>query len=129
MKRIYYFLCFAIFFTLIGNGTVVYGQFNNNYWVFGDSVGINWTNPSSPTLFNSKVRGRGSCVSLSDSIGIRIYSHSNYTTALFNQSKTYNRFDVPIPSSDSLYVEGWYHEMLLIPHPGMTLWYIYLLLV
>jgi hypothetical protein len=118
MKRIYYFLCFAIFFTLIGNGTVVYGQFNNNYWVFGDSVGINWTNPSSPTLFNSKVRGRGSCVSLSDSIGIRIYSHSNYTTALFNQSKTYNRFDVPIPSSDSLYVEGWYHEMLLIPHPG-----------
>jgi hypothetical protein len=118
MKRIYYFLCFALFFTLIGNGTVLYAQFNNNYWAFGDSVGINWANPASPTLFNSKVRGRGSCVSLSDSIGIRIYSHSNYTTALFNQSKTYNRFDVPIPSSDSLYVEGWYHEMLLIPHPG-----------
>ncbi|MFN8153580.1 MAG: hypothetical protein U0Y08_04735 [Bacteroidia bacterium] len=86
--------------------------------MFGDSVGINWTNPTTPFFFNSKVRGRGSCVSLSDSTGVRIYSHSNYTTALFNQSKTYNKLNLPIPGSDSLYVEGWYHEMLLIPHPG-----------
>jgi hypothetical protein len=93
-------------------------QFNNNYWLFGDSVGINWTSPSNPSFFNSKVRGRGTSVSIADSSGVLIYSHSNYTTFLFNQSKTYNRFNIPIPGSDSLYVEGWYHEMLLIPHPG-----------
>ncbi len=93
-------------------------QFNNNYWLFGDSAGINWSNPSSPNFFTSKVRGRGTSVSIADSSGVLIYSHSNYTTLIFNQSKTYNRFNIPIPGSDSLYVEGWYHEMLLIPHPG-----------
>ena len=116
MKLNYFILSWSLFSIL--SCTELYAQFNNNYWVFGDSVGINWTNPSSPILFNSKVRGRGSCVSLSDSAGLLIYSHSNYTTALFNQSKTYNRFDETIPGSDSLYVEAWYHEMLLIPHPG-----------
>jgi Secretion system C-terminal sorting domain len=96
---------------------MVQGQFNNNFWLFGDSAGINWTNPANPVLFKSMIRGRGSCVSLSDSTGIRIYSHSNYTTSLFNQSKTYNRYNDPINGSDSLYVEAWYHEMLLIPCP------------
>ena len=112
----YFILSWSLF--IMFSCSELNAQFNNNYWVFGDSVGINWTNPANPTLFSSKVRGRGTCVSLSDSSGIRIYSHSNYTTALFNQSKTYNRFDEPIPGSDSLYVEAWYHEMLLLPHPG-----------
>ncbi len=112
------FFCALMLMTAVFGGGKVYSQFNNNFWVFGDSAGINWTNPTNPTFFKSKVRGRGSCVSLADSIGLLIYSHSNYTTALFNQSKTYNRYNEPIPASDSLYVEGWYHEMVLIPHPG-----------
>ncbi|MBK7964826.1 MAG: hypothetical protein IPK10_05765 [Bacteroidetes bacterium] len=95
-----------------------YSQFNNNLWVFGDSAGINWINPNNPTVFKSKVRGRGSCASLADSNGVLIYSHSNYTTSLLNQSRTYNKYSEVIPGSDSLYVEGWYHEMLLLPHPG-----------
>ena len=97
---------------------MVQGQYNNNFWLFGDSVGINWTNPTSPVLFKSMIKGRGSCVSLSDSSGVIIYSHSNYTTSLFNQSKTYNKYNLPIKNSDSLFVEAWYHEMLLLPLPG-----------
>jgi hypothetical protein len=115
MKKLF---CALMVMTAVFGGGKVHAQFKDNYWVFGDSAGINWSNPSNPTMFKSKVRGRGSCVSLADSSGLLIYSHSNYTTALFNQSQTYNRHNEPIPESDSLYVEAWYHEMVLIPHPG-----------
>jgi hypothetical protein len=116
MKKLF---CALMVMTAVFGGGKVHAQFKDNYWVFGDSAGINWSNPSNPTMFKSKVRGRGSCVSLADSSGLLIYSHSNYTTALFNQSQTYNRHNEPIPESDSLYVEAWYHEMVLIPHPAM----------
>ena len=87
MKRIYYFLCFALFFTLIGNGTSVYGQFNNNYWLFGDSAGINWTNSSNPSFFTTQLKGRGTSVSLSDSTGVLIYSGTGQKPNIIDQEE------------------------------------------
>jgi len=119
MKRLkpnYFIILVSTFIITLNND--VNAQFNNNYWVFGDSVGINWSNPANPLFFNSKLRGRGTAVSLADSSGVLIYSQSDYTNNFLNHSKTYNRYNIPIPGSDSLYVEGWYHEMLLLPHPG-----------
>ncbi len=95
-----------------------HAQFNNDYWLFGDSVGINWANPANPIFFTSMLKGRGTAVSMSDSIGPIIYSQSSYSNQFLNHSKTFNRFNIQVPGSDSVYCEGWYHEMLLIPHPG-----------
>ncbi|HNA59267.1 MAG TPA: hypothetical protein PLJ43_14145, partial [Chitinophagales bacterium] len=64
------------------------------------------------------LKGRGTAVSMSDSIGPIIYSQSSYSNQFLNHSKTFNRFNIQVPGSDSVYCEGWYHEMLLIPHPG-----------
>ena len=96
---------------------MVQGQYNNNFWLFGDSVGINWTNPANPALFKSMIKGRGTSASLSDSSGPIIYSQSAYTNQFLNHSKTYNKYDSPIIGSDSIYCEGWYHEMMFIPFP------------
>ena len=93
-------------------------QFNNNYWLFGDSAGINWTTPNNPSFFNSKVRGRGTSVSLADSNGVLIYSHTNGNIAFMNKTKTYNRYNTIIENSDSIVGESWYHEMQLIPYAG-----------
>ena len=95
-----------------------WAQFNNNYWVFGDSVGINWTNPGSPIFFNSMQKGRGTTVSLSDSNGIILYSGTGQQQVIIDQTKTYNKYGLIVPNSDSINGEAWYHEMLLIPHPG-----------
>jgi hypothetical protein len=97
---------------------MVQGQYNNNYWVFGDSVGINWSNPLNPILFTTMLKGRGTAVSLSDSNGIILYSGTGQQQVLIDQSKTYNKFGSIIPNSDSINGEAWYHEMVLIPHPG-----------
>ena len=117
MKRIYYFLCFAIFFTLIGNGTVVYGQFNNNYWVFGDSVGINWSIPSNPAVGTSAFTFRNGSASISDSNGILLYSGYNYYLNPVRPS-VWNKFNVDITDVGRIYGGLWYHSYLFIPDPG-----------
>ena len=103
--------------SIVGGGKVC-AQFNNNYWVFGDSVGINWTTPNSPIFFNSKLKGRGTSVSLADSNGVLIYSGTGQKPNFLDRTKTYNKYNIEIVNSDSINGEGWYHEMLIIPHPG-----------
>ncbi len=93
-------------------------QFNNNYWLFGDSAGINWTNPANPILLTSMLKGRGTSVSLSDTNGVIIYSGTGQKINFMDRTKTFNKFNEKVPNSDSINGEGWYHEMLLIPHPG-----------
>ncbi|MFN8153927.1 MAG: hypothetical protein U0Y08_06520 [Bacteroidia bacterium] len=94
-----------------------HAQFNNDYWLFGDSVGINWMNSSGPSLFKSKLKGRGTSVSLSDSSGVLIYSGTGQNSTVNDRTETYNKYNLEIPNSDSICGEGWYHEMLLIPDP------------
>jgi hypothetical protein len=110
-------LLLLLFFFLGGFGEME-AQFNNNYWIFGDSAGINWTTSNNPSFFNSKVKGRGTSVSLADSNGVLIYSHTNGNIAFMNKTKTYNRYNIIIENSDSIVGESWYHEMQLIPHSG-----------
>ena len=106
-----------LFFFLFGFGEME-AQFNNNYWVFGDSVGIDWSNTANPLFFNSKLKGRGTAVSLADSSGVLVYSGTGQKPNVIDRTRTFNRYHLEIPNSDSINGEGWYHEMLLIPHPG-----------
>jgi hypothetical protein len=109
---------FLLLFFFLSSFGKMEAQFNNNYWLFGDSAGINWTTPNNPSYFNSKVKGRGTSVSLADSNGVLIYSHTNGNIAFMNKTKTYNRYNIIIENSDSIVGESWYHEMQLIPHSG-----------
>ena len=93
-----------------------WAQFNNNYWVFGDSAGIYW-NGSVPSVIYSEIQGRGTTVNLSDSNGMLLSSQTAYTYSVFNTTKTFNKFFLPILGSDSIIGEGWYHEMVIIPVP------------
>ncbi|MBK7963910.1 MAG: hypothetical protein IPK10_00370 [Bacteroidetes bacterium] len=106
-----------LFFFLVGFGEME-AQYTNNFWVFGDSVGINWTNSSNPSFFTTQLKGRGTSVSLSDSTGVLIYSGTGQKPNIIYRTKTFNKFHLEITNSDSINGEGWYHEMLLIPHPG-----------
>jgi hypothetical protein len=96
-----------------------YGQFNNNFWLFGDSTGINWTNPANPILFKSMLKGRGTSVSIADTNGVILYSGTGQKINFLDRTKTYNKFNCEVENSDSINGEGWYHEMLLLPYPGI----------
>ncbi len=117
MKRIYYFLCFALFFTLIGNGTIVYGQFNNNYWAFGDSALISWDSSGIPTVSSSAHTFRNGSACISDSNGILLYSGYNYYLSPIRPS-IWNKFHEDITDSGKIYGGLWYHSSLFIPQPG-----------
>ncbi len=116
LKPIYFIILVATFIITVNNE--VNAQFNNKYWVFGDSVGINWSNPTNPIFFNSKLKGRGTAVSLADSSGVLLYSGTDQKPNVIDHTKTFNRYQLEIPNSDSINGEGWYHEMVIIPHPG-----------
>ena len=92
-------------------------QYKNNFWLFGDSAGINWTNPSNPILFKSMLKGRGTSASIADSNGVILYSGTGQKNNFLDRTKTYNKFNSVVQNSDSINGEGWYHEMLILPYP------------
>ena len=117
MKRIIRFLCFTLFFTLIGNGTSVYGQYNNNFWVFGDSVGIDWSNASNPTFFKSQTKVRGASTCIGDSNGLLFYS-AIYEYAVPLNGYVWNKYHQKVQNGDSIRISGWYNDVIYVPHPG-----------
>ena len=44
-------------------------QHKNDNWIFGDSAAVNFINLNVPSPFKSASQSRGSCSSISDSIG------------------------------------------------------------
>lgn len=67
-------------------------QYNSNQWCFGDSAGIDWTDNQNPILFTSAIKGRGSCVSLSDSNAILLYGQTDYGNQYLNRTRLFNRY-------------------------------------
>ncbi|MBL0340462.1 MAG: hypothetical protein IPP71_05755 [Bacteroidetes bacterium] len=49
-------------------------QNRNMVWTFGDSAGIDFTNIQNPIPIATGIDGRGSCVSISDTLGELIFS-------------------------------------------------------
>ena len=49
------------------------GQGKNSIWCFGDSAGIDFRNISSPSIFGSGMNSKGSCATVSDSLGNLIF--------------------------------------------------------
>ena len=115
MKRILRILCFALFFTLIGNGTIVYGQYNNNYWVFGDSSGVEFNNGSLNNFRSSMKFLRGSS-SISNVNGLIAYS-AKFDFTVPHNGKVWNKFHQQMQNGDFIYGAGWYHDRLFLPVP------------
>ena len=95
----------------------VCAQFTNNYWVFGDSASIDWTNPASPQIIKVPVDSRGDCSSFKDTSGIRVYS-CDVGNTLPRNGVVINRYGTLFQNGDSLKGTSWYHDRLILPDPG-----------
>jgi len=125
---LYPILICLLFFLLIGN--TLNAQYSNN-WCFGDSAGINFNNIP-PTTFTSAVKSRGSCASISDSLGNLLFYTSYDPTPILtgqNPSKNGNVYDVfgnIMQNGDSIVMEAWYQEALIIsPTFDSNIFYIF----
>jgi len=95
-------------------------QDKNSVWIFGDSAGIDFINLSNPTPISSGMRGRGSCVSISDSTGnLVLYSYTVESSGAWS-THVFNNTHTSIPGADSISGEAWYNELALIPKPNDT---------
>ncbi|MBK6989144.1 MAG: T9SS type A sorting domain-containing protein [Bacteroidia bacterium] len=107
------------------------GQRRNAIWCFGDSSGIDFRNISSPSVFGSGMNAKGSCATVSDSLGNLIFYCATPDIVNFNNGVpqlgvVYNRDHYKMLNGDSLSCEFWYHEMIIIPDPGnISLYYIF----
>ena len=64
------FFCALLLMTaVVGCGKVV-AQFNNNYWVFGDSAYIDWSNTAAPAVGNGPYYYRNGSSSIGNQNGL-----------------------------------------------------------
>ncbi len=92
-------------------------QYNNNAWCFGDSVYIDWNNPSNPVIDRSSIKFLSGSTSIGDSNGIIAYSSRNDFFAPVN-GKVWNKYHQQMQNGNYIYGGGWYHERLFLPVPG-----------
>ncbi|MBK9639501.1 MAG: T9SS type A sorting domain-containing protein [Bacteroidetes bacterium] len=104
-----------LFFFLSGFGKME-AQYNNNFWVFGDSCGIEFNNGSLNNFRSSMKILRGSA-SISNAIGLSAYSSRSDFFITLN-SKVWNKYHQQMQNGDYIYGSGWYHERLFLPVPG-----------
>jgi len=130
MKAMKKLVCSLLLFPLLCSA-----QDMNSIWIFGDSAGIDFRNPSNPVPIidfrnpsnpvpiASGMDGRGSCTSIADSSG-NLVSYA-FTRAGTNSHSThiFNSHHVQIQSADSITGAAWYNELVMFPKPGRTLEY------
>ena len=110
----YFRYLFLLMILLPGSATA---QYNGNYWCFGDSVMINWSNPNNPVIGASSFDFRNGSSSIADSNGILLYTGYNYNVQPVRPS-VWNKYNNDI--NDSIRIKGglWYHASLFVPDPG-----------
>ncbi|MCX6275725.1 MAG: T9SS type A sorting domain-containing protein [Bacteroidetes bacterium] len=96
-----------------------YSQDRNSTWCFGDSSGIDFSS-GSPVLFTSGVKSRGSCISMSDSLGHLLFSSYTRATIPGNTTLVKNRDGIVMPNGGNVVGGGWYQELVAIPMPNDT---------
>ena len=105
-----------LFFILCGFGEI-HGQFNNNYWIFGDSSYIDWSNSSNPILGSAAFYYRNGSASIGDSNGLLLYAGLKNNIAPID-CNVWNKYHEKV--GDSTRIKGglWYHASLFVPFPG-----------
>lgn len=101
-------------------------QYTNWNWTFGDSCGIKFNAAGIDSFYQTSVNARGTCVSISDSVGQLLFYASSahylsYISATTNQFGVVNRRDHQVMQNGlSIKTSLWYHEMVLVPDPGVS---------
>jgi hypothetical protein len=95
---------------------MVQGQYNNNYWVFGDSAGVDWSTIP-PTFFNSNVKMWRGSTSIGDNSGLIAYA-SRYNFLASDDTWIWNKYHTKMLNGDQVNGGGWYHTKLFLPVPG-----------
>jgi hypothetical protein len=113
MKKIF---CAMLLMTAVVGGGKVFAQFTNNFWVFGDSSGIEFNNGSTSNFKSSMKMLRGSA-SISNTLGLMAYSSRSDFFIPVN-GKVWNKYHQHMQNGDLIYGSGWYHERLFLPVPG-----------
>lgn len=116
------------FLLLLSIYNLSYAQNQNSNLCFGFNAGIHFDNLNNPTAFTSAVNSRGSCASISDSIGNLLFYVANDTIALYHDSacKVYNANNQLMQNGDGLIGLGWYQEFTIIPYPdSFNLYYVF----
>ncbi len=104
----------------------VNAQFTNWNWTFGDSCGIKFNAAGIDSFYQTSVNARGTCVSISDSVGQLLFYASSahylsYISATTNQFGVVNKRDHQLMQNGlSIKTSLWYHEMVLVPDPGVS---------
>ena len=109
-----------VFILLIGLVFQVksYAQFNSKIWIFGDSCGISWHNPTlTPVNFISNFKWRNGSTAICDSSGLLAYA-GLYNTIVPTNVYVWNKYSRPMYNGDLNYGGWWYHVNLFLPDPG-----------
>lgn len=102
-----------------------YSQNRGNVWTFGHHAAIDFTN-TTPFADSSKVRSRGSCVSICDVSGGLLFYAFTRAGVFGNSALVYDRTHQQMLNGDNILGEGWYHELVIIPQPGSdSLYYLF----
>ncbi len=106
---------FCIITMVIMSTSFIRAQYNNNFWVFGDSCGIEFNNGALINFRSSMKMIRGSA-SISNNTGLLAYSsRADFFTS--GTGKIWNKFHKQMLNGDQIYGPGWYHERLFLPVP------------
>ncbi|MDQ3051935.1 MAG: T9SS type A sorting domain-containing protein [Bacteroidota bacterium] len=121
--KIYIILFFCLIYTL---GKT---QNRNSVWCFGDSAKIDFSDSLNIQIGKSSQKSRGSCASISDTLGSLLFYTSYDPTVLIGGTdpiKVFNNNNQIILNGDSIKGGGWYRELLILPYPGSdTLFYLF----
>ena len=100
-----------------------HAQFTNLNWTFGDSCGIKFNATGIDSIYRTSVNARGSCATISDSIGNLLFYAASpdltlyQTTTTINRGRIYNRQHAKMENGDSVATVSWYRELLILPWP------------
>ncbi|MEO8086892.1 MAG: T9SS type A sorting domain-containing protein [Bacteroidota bacterium] len=109
---------FIIALLMIHNCSMAQNQ--NSIWIFGDSAGVDFSNISNPVPVNSTMRGRGSCASISDSMGnLQFYAYTIVNTSDTSTHVNNNQNQL-ILNGDHIVGSGFYNELITLPMPDST---------
>jgi Secretion system C-terminal sorting domain len=103
--------------------TICFSQKQGNIWCFGDSALIDWNDVNNPIFGRSVSKSRGSCSSISDSLGNLLFYFSNVsaigdTCAAYGEfAFMYTKEHTIMENGQCLSGEGWYEEHSIIPMP------------
>jgi hypothetical protein len=108
LALLFFFLLFSV---------VALGQNRNSIWCFGDSAGIDFRDTANVVPIFTGMDGRGSCVSIADSLGNLLFYANTRGGMAVNSTLVWNKNNQVMENGDSIVGQAWYNELVIVPMP------------